>query len=137
MATWTSEDFIEDEEVEGMGEALRGVTDNETVRFGAVILKYIAQRLKESGGLIMGGGWGAWKGILGGLALLLFICLFVTMCIAVFRGDVDYNLHGINIPQVVAVIAVVLTFVAAALPVNAIQVTEEFETEVVREGEIE
>ena len=107
------------------------------MRFGAVILKYIAQRLKESGALIMGGGWGAWKGILGGLALLLFICLFIAVCIAVFRGDVDYDLHGINIPQAVAVVIVVLTFVAAALPVNATQITDEFETEVVRDGEVE
>lgn len=133
--TWTVDVSGQEEDDEMFNDVVKTLNDNETVKFGAVIINYIGQQFSDCGKLIMGGGWGAWKGILCGIALLATVGLILYLGIAVFRGSVDGDVHGVNIPQVVAIAIAVLTMVSAMIPANATEVTDEYRTEVVEEGQ--
>ena len=127
MGTWNPNNDYQEEEEQMPDDIMK----NETVKFGAVILEYIGQQFAGCGKLITGGGMGAWKGILGGLALLLAVGLIMYLGVAVFRGMVDGDIHGFNIPQIVAIAVVVLAFASFAIPANAVKVTDNVETELV------
>ena len=127
MATWNANNDYQEEEEQVFEE----LTKNETVKLGAVFLEYVGQQFAGCGNLITGGGMSAWKGILGGLALLLALGLGMYLGIAVFRGMVDGDIHGFNIPQIVAIAVVILAFASFAIPANAIRVTDNVETEIV------
>ena len=132
---WSINTSSQEEDDEMIDDVVKSLNDNETVKFGAVIINYIGQQFSDCGKLIMGGGTGAWKGIICGIALLATVGLILYLGIAVFRGSVEGNFNGFNIPQIVAIAIVVFTVVSAMIPASATEVTDEYQTEVVEEGQ--